>query len=418
MSKNLKWMWLRVGQAKANLIASLQGFIKDDCYTKASSLTFYTLLSIIPILAVAFGIAKGFGFESFLESVIKSNIEQGEIANRMIMFSYNALEQAHGGVIASAGLLMLFWTSIQLLSKIEYSINEIWEVKSRRSYGRQFSDYLAIIILFPIFFVLTSSISIYAIAMVIQVSQQYLVVKVVSPYLLFFLKLIPFLLYWILFSFLYIYFPNTSVPWSNAIFGGIIAGILYQIINWVYIRFQIGVADYSAIYGSLAALPLFLVWVYMSWQIILLGAEVTYHFDVSAVDETVQHLASKKHIGLAITTYCCSEFLKAKKPVTIEEITQEVGAAQRVVSFIALELFEANILAKDQNGAFLPAKNPNDISIKTIFDALEEKSMKYPVLSMPHVEAYERTLIQFENAFAHSESNLSLKDLANTIYSS
>lgn len=417
ISFELKWVWQRFRQARANLMASIQGFIKDDCFSKASSLTFYTLLSIVPILAVAFGIAKGFGFENYLQSVIESKIEQGEIANQLITFSYNALDQAHGGIIASAGLLILFWTSLQLISKIEHALNEIWEIKSQRSYGRQFSDYLAIIILCPIFFVLTSSFSIYAITMVIQISQQYLLIKAVSPYLLIFLKLIPFLLNWILFSFLYIFLPNTTVPWRNAIFGGIIAGTLYQIINWIYIHFQIGVADYSAIYGSFAALPLFLVWVNVSWQVVLLGAEVAYHFDVSSVgSEGAQHLASKKHIGLAITTYCCVAFLRGKKPVTIQEITHEVGATQRVVSFIAMELFEANILAKDLHGGFLPAKNPSDISIKTIFDALEEKSLKYPILSLPHVEAYENTLMQFENAFSHSESNLSLKDLATRIY--
>lgn len=417
ISTELKWVWQRFYQARANLMASIQGFIKDDCFSKASSLTFYTLLSIVPILAVAFGIAKGFGFENYLQSVIESKIEQGEIANQLITFSYNALDQAHGGIIASAGLLILFWTSLQLISKIEHALNEIWEIKSQRSYGRQFSDYLAIIILCPIFFVLTSSFSIYAITMVIQISQQYLLIKAVSPYLLLFLKLIPFLLNWILFCFLYIFLPNTNVPWRNAIFGGIIAGTLYQALNWIYIHFQIGVADYSAIYGSFAALPLFLVWVNVSWQVVLLGAEVAYHFDISSIGgEGAQHLASKKHIGLAITTYCCVEFLQGKKPVTIQEITQEVGATQRVVSFIAMELYEANILAKDLHGGFLPAKNPSDISIKTIFDALEEKSLKYPILSLPRVEAYENTLMQFENAFSHSESNLSLKDLATRIY--
>jgi DNA-binding IscR family transcriptional regulator len=145
---------------------------------------------------------------------------------------------------------------------------------------------------------------------------------------------------------------------------------------------------------------------------------MAYHFDsTSPGTEGTQHLASKKHIGLAITTYCCFVFLQGKKPVTVQEITKEIGASQRVVNFIAMELFEANILAKDQHGGFLPAKNPSEISIKTIFDALEEKSLKYPVLSLPRVESYEDTLMQFDNAISNSESNLTLRDLSNRLYS-
>ncbi|MBA3239270.1 MAG: YihY family inner membrane protein [Parachlamydiaceae bacterium] len=414
----LNRLWQFFCQSKSNLIASFQGFIKDDCFSKASSLTFYTLLSIVPILAVAFGIAKGFGFENYLQSVIESQIEQGEIANQLITFSYNALYHAHGGVIASAGLLFLFWTSLQLLSNIELALNEIWEIKTQRSYGRQLSDYIAIIIFCPIFFVLSSSFSIYAITLVSDISQQNVLIKAVSPYLLLFLRFTPFLLNWILFTFLYIVLPNTTIPWRTAIFGGIIAGTLYQIINWIYIHFQIGVAAYSSIYGSFAALPLFLIWVNLSWQVVLLGAEMAYHFDVSfAGNEGTYRMASKKHIGLAITTFCSYLFLQGKRPVTIHEITQEIGASQRVVNFIAMELFEANILAKDQHGGFLPAKNPSELTIKTIFDALEEKSLKYPILSLPHVESYENTLMQFDNAISVSENNFSLKDLATKLYS-
>lgn len=416
---NTKFILRKLHRISINLAASMHGFIKDDCFSKASSLTFYTLLSIVPILAVAFGIAKGFGFEAFLQSVIQARIEQGEIANQLIDFSYKALDQAHGGVIASVGLLLLLWTSIQLLSKIETSLNEIWEVKSQRSYGRQISDYLAIIIFCPIFFVLSSSFSIYAITLVTRISGQNALIQVVSPYLLTFLRYIPFILNWVLFSFLYIVLPNTTIKWRWAIFGGIVAGTIYQLVNWIYIQFQIGVAGYSAVYGSFAALPLFLVWVNLSWQIVLLGAEIAYHFEITstATDGAFQ-MAPKKYIGLAICTYCCSEFLKGKQPATVQRLSHEIGATQRVINSIASELFEENILARDQHGAYLPAKRPGEMTMKTIFDALEEKSLKYAIMSKPNIDEYENVLSQFDHAILLSQTNLNLEDLAAKLYAS
>ncbi len=413
------WIYRKLKRIVDNLAASVRGFVKDDCFSKASSLTFYTLLSIIPVLAVAFGIAKGFGFENYLQSEIKTRVEQGDIAQQLITFSYRALDEAHGGVIAATGLLLLLWTSFQLLSKIETSLNEIWEVKTQRSYSRQLTDYLAFIIFCPVFFVLSSSLSIYAVTLVNQVSDENVLIQVVSPYLLFLLKSTPFILNWILFSFIYLVVPNTSIQWRWAILGGIIAGTIYQIVNWIYIHFQIGVAEYSAIYGSFAALPLFLIWVNLSWQIVLLGAEIAYHFELTSTtsdsDGTFQ-VASKKYIGLAICTYCSSLFLQGKKPATVQQLSHEIGATQRVIASIASDLFEANILAKDQFGAYLPAKNPVEMSIKTIFDSLEDKSLKFTVMSRPHADQYDNTLLQFDNAILHSKNNLSLKDLADKMY--
>lgn len=396
----------------SRISVSLHEFIKDDCFSKASSLTFYTLLSIVPVLAVAFGIAKGFGFESYLRTVIETRIEQGVIANQLIAFAYIALEESHGGVIATFGLLFLLWTVIQLLNKIESALNEIWDVKSQRSYGRQFSDYLAIIILCPIFFVLSSSLSIYGITLLRDLNEGNVLIKAVSPYLLNFLRLVPFLLNWILFSFLYIVLPNTSIQWRWCVFGGVIAGTLYQIVNWIYIKFQIGVAGYSAIYGSFAALPLFLVWINISWQIVLLGAEMACHFDISKQDPfgTIVKVTKKK-IAMAICTYCCSLFLQGKKAPLMAQISHEVGASLRVTREITEELFDANILAKNQESAYLPARNPNDIDMKYLFDLFEENA-RYVVVIRPHEKYFDTILTKFNQSIADSDNNLSLADLA------
>lgn len=413
---NKKWIGQLYRRITGNLVYSIQGFIKDDCFTKAALLTFYTLLSIVPILAVTFGIAKGFGFENYLQSMVQNSIEQEDISEKLIVYSKNALEQANGGIIASAGVLFLLWTSHQLLSKIELSLNEIWGVKYQRSYVRQFSDYLAIIILCPIFFVLSSSFSIYANAQIQEIANQFEIVKIVSPYILFLLKCTALVLNWILFSFIYLFLPNTTINWRYAMLGGVIGGTLYQVIGWAYFHFQIGVSNYSTIYGSLAALPLFLIWVNLSWQVVLLGAEIAYHFEISAPSgEGIQQMVTKKYLGLMLCSYFCSLFLKGKNSEPLSKVAKNFAADESILRSIALDLFEAGILAMDQEGRFLPAKNPIELKMKTVLDALEDQPVLYPVGFSFYTEDYETVLSQYNESIVKQDKNLTLKEISEKI---
>ena len=398
-------------------LAAAQGFLKDDCFLKASSLTYYTLLSIVPFLAVALGIAKGFGFEKYLEAAITARLQQNEIAQPLINFAYTALEQAHGGVIAFAGVIILFVTSIQLLGNIERLLNEIWEVKTQRSYVRQLTDYLAIVILCPVFFILANSITIFISTQVLKVSHASPFLEVISPYILFLIRLSPFVLNWMLFTIIYVYMPNTTVKWRYALIAGIIAGTIYQILQAIYIYFQIGVSSYGAIYGSLAALPLFLVWLNLSWIVVLGGAEIAYHLEVSPdFSEEITHQATKKNIGLGVVVYCAQLFIKDKPPVSVHKLTEELGAPLRVMRYILSQLLDAGILARDQQGALVLAKNPEKISVMDIFDVLEEKDIRYPVKASHQFENYELISKEFEESSQKAPVNLTLRELTVKLY--
>ena len=134
------------------IIITLRRFDEDKCFLRASSLTFYTLLSIVPVAAMLFGVAKGFGFEKLLRKELFERFPgdaQQEVMTKVIEFAESMLEATKGGLIAGIGLIVLFWSVIKVLSNIEASLNDIWEIKENRNWGRKFSDYLAVMIIKP-----------------------------------------------------------------------------------------------------------------------------------------------------------------------------------------------------------------------------------------------------------------------------
>ena len=264
------------------VLLALRGFGDDKCLLRASALTFYSLLSIVPVLAMAFGIAKGFGLETELVARLSELPErfpgQEKVLNDVIESAKNLLENTKEGVIAGIGVAVLFWTIIKVLGNIEKSFNDIWGVKKARSIGRKLSDYLSMMLVCPILFVMSSSVTVFIAGQIRLVTEKIALLGAISPFIFAILRLFPYCVIWIMFSFLYIFMPNTKVNFRSGILAGIVAGTTYQVVQWVYITFQIGVTKYNAIYGSFAALPLFLVWLQLSWLIVLFGEEISFAY--------------------------------------------------------------------------------------------------------------------------------------------
>jgi membrane protein len=194
------------------IILAFRGYNEDRCLLRASSLTFYTLLSIVPVAAMFFGIAKGFGFEKRLESQLFERLPgQEEVLNQVIRFSNSLLDQTRGGVIAGIGLLVLFWTVLKVLGHIEMALNDIWEIKNQRSWGRKFSDYLSIMLISPILVLMSGSATVFITTQVTQIAQEVKLLGAVSPLISLLLKFTPYVLIWALFTILYIIMPNTKV---------------------------------------------------------------------------------------------------------------------------------------------------------------------------------------------------------------
>jgi membrane protein len=406
------------------LLLTIRGFAKDKCPLSASALTFYSILSIVPIVAMAFGIAKGFGFQVFLEKQLLEKFPgQEEVMNRVVAFAHSLLENTKGGIIAGIGIVFLLWTVIKLLSNIELSFNDIWDVKTSRTYGRKFSDYLSIMLISPILFFLSSSVTVFITTQIKVITQKVELIGMFSPIIFFMLKLIPYGLIWILFVFMYILMPNTKVNFSSGLIAGVIAGTIYQIAQWAYISFQIGMARYNAIYGSFAALPLFLIWIQLSWMIVLFGAEISFAYQyVDTYDfEPDRRLISpafKKLLSLHMAHLIISTFSKGDMPLTASDISQTLEIPIRLVQQILEELVEINVLSnterKDNNQEvfYQPARSINLITIRSVIEAMEQKGVNnIPIAQTAELTSLSNALKTMNDEIEKSPANRLLKDI-------
>jgi len=407
------------------VLLSLRGFDEDKCFLRASALTFYSLLSVVPVVAMLFGIAKGFGFESILKKELMERFSGGaqqEVLTKVIEFSETLLQSTRGGVITGIGLIILFWSVIKVLSNIETSLNDIWEIKESRSWGRKFSDYLALMLLSPLLIILSSSATVFVTTQITEMANKIALLGYASPLISLSFKLIPYVLVWVLFSVTYILMPNTKVSLKAGLVAGIIAGTIFQVVQWVYISFQIGAARYNAIYGSFAALPLFLIWVQISWWVVLFGAEMsfanqnvnTYEYEPDAKDVSP---AFKKVLTLQIAQLLIKNFAAGGQPLTDAEISYQLKMPIRLVHSILYVLVASRVIAEtrikeDQKFGYQPARDINTLTIKFVLDAIEQNGTNtLPVARTEEFKALSAAMEKFRDEMAASPANKLLKDI-------
>ena len=405
------------------IILAFRGYDEDRCLLRASSLTFYTLLSVVPVVAMFFGIAKGFGFEKHLENQLFERFAgQEKVLGQVISFANSLLEQTKGGLIAGIGLLVLFWSVLKVLGHIEMALNDIWEIKKQRSWGRKFSDYLSIMLIAPILILMSSSVTVFITTQVTQIAQKVELLGVVSPLISFLLKFSPYVLIWVLFTILYIIMPNTKVNFKAGLLGGVVAGTLYQIAQGIYISFQIGATRYNAIYGSFAALPLFLMWVQISWWIVLFGAELsfanqnvdTYEYEPDSLKVSP---GFKKLLTLQIAHLLIKKFANGDKPLTDVQISDRLAIPIRLVHSILFDLVTSDLVSEirtkaDKEFAYQPARDINKMTIQYVLAALDHKGTEdIPVSKTEDYQALSEALEDFSEAMQGSPANKLLKDI-------
>ena len=405
------------------ILLALKGFNENNCQLRASALTFYSLLSIVPVAAMAFGIAKGFGFEQMLEKQLLMRLPgQEDVIVQIIAFAHSLLENTKGGLIAGIGVAVLFWSVIKVLGNIEKSFNDIWGIREARSMGRKFGDYLSLMLLCPILIIASGSITVFITTQITLITEKIGLLGFFSPAIFFLLNLLPYCVLWLLFTFVYVFMPNTKVKLSSGLLAGIVAGTIFQVVQWAYIAFQIGMAKYNAIYGSFAALPLFLIWLQLSWLVVLLGAELsfayqnvdTYELEPDALKAST---AFKKTFALRIVQIVVKNFHQGNRPLSDVDILERTGGPIRLVRQLLFELADSGVLSevnmhKYKNTAYQPAREVNDLTIKFVIDAIENRgSNDIPFVASEEMKKLQQDLKTFNDMIDKSEANVLLKNI-------
>ena len=405
------------------VLLAFKGFDENKCSLRASALTFYSLLSVVPAVALAFGIAKGFGMQKRLEEeLLKSMKGQEEVVNYIISFAGNMLEEARGGVIAGIGVVLLVWLIIKLLGNIEKSFNDIWGITHQRSLGRKLSDYLSILFVAPLLFVLSSSVTVLIKTQITKITEKIDILGPVSPLIIFSLKILPYCVVWLLLTFVYVFMPNTKVKFNSGLLGGIVAGTIYVIVQAIYIKFQIGVAKAGAIYGSLAGLPLFMVWLQVSWYIILFGAEVSFaHQNVDTYESETESLGMsnsiRKMLSLRITHICVRNFIEGEAPWPEEKIARTLELPIRLTRSLLADLVKCRVLAEtvgedEKTIYYQPARDVNTLSINFVLQSLENVGAdNLTCANTKELDIIRNSMSDLNIAAEKSKGNLLLKDV-------
>ena len=387
---------------------------------RAMSLVYTTLLSIVPLLAICFSVLKGFGVHNELEPMLLSALEPlgekgAEIAGRIIEF----VEKVKAGVLGSMGLGLLVYTVISLMQKIERAFNYTWRVTQERTLAQRFSDYLSVIVIGP---VLVFS----ALGITASVMSTTLVTTVAAIEPFGFLiglagKIVPYVLIVAAFTFVYAFMPNTKVKLPSALVGALVAGIMWETAGWAFASFVVNSTKYTAIYSAFATLIVFMIWLYLSWLILLIGATISfYHQNPDyLISQQRGHGMSnriKEKLALTAGALIVGNLYDRQDAWTLDELSRRLGVPSGNVETVMSALEQSGLFKRtdDTPPAFLPARAVDATQVAELLDAVrsaeEQSHLDYEGL---RAEAAVASVVErLEQARRQALEGITLKDLA------
>ena len=397
------------------LFYTARGLLEHGTLIRSAALTFYTLMSLVPIVAVVFAVVKGFGLaEGLVESLYGLFPQNPEIIDYVVEFAEKALARTRGSVVATVALVTLFWAVIRVFSSIESAFNNIWEVKVQRSITRQYADYLVVVMIVPLLWVVASAIGNYA---------EQLLGFNDSWYFHLASRLMSLIVIWAMFTFLYMVIPNARVKFSSALMAGIVAGTGFLLFQWGYIYLQKWMTSYNAIYGSFAALPLLLVWMQTSWQILLFGGELSFAYqNIARFGEERESLRisydQRRKILLATMLIVVRHFRTEGGPLSSETIRQQLDLPTRIVNDVLFQLGQAGQLIAVRSGdgerdiAYTPAYDVSAMTVYGILEAVEHCGQTaFNFAPTPDLARVDRQLELLKEEARKTEDNIKLVDL-------
>ena len=400
------------------LVITIECFINKNINSHASALTYSTILATVPILAIIFAIGRGFGYGSIIENEIRKNLSVNpEFADLIFDFIGSYLDHTKSGIFIGFGLLLLLYTIIQLTSNIELALNTIWQVKNQRSIYRQITDYISVFLLLPILIIISSGLSIF----MATIAEHFPDFMVLSTTVKLLISLSPYFLSSLLFTGLYVYMPNTNVELRHALIPGIIAGIAFQFLQYFYIHSQIWVSSYNAIYGSFAALPMFMLWVQISWMICLFGAELSYanqNLENYNYANDISRLSRRYHDFLLIMllSKICKRFEKGMIPYTAHGLSAEHQMPIRLVNDLLFELTEMKLLLEVNEDRtkpvyFTPAEDINRLTVGYVMGKLDRNGRENIKINLQDFKQHWRIMNSLKEKHQSNDLSMLLKDL-------
>lgn len=378
------------------------------------------MLSLVPVVAMLVAVAKVFGIRDLLEKELEIYFSgQEEILNNVLPFADRMLNDAGGGLVTGFSVVILIFTVIRLLMNIEEAFNDMWDIKQSRRWERKISDYVAVILLGPVLVIVASS----ATLLVKDTIQGFIAdiefLGQLRSGIIFLLKLLPYTILWFLLFGIYLIFPNIRVKVFPALLGGIVAGTLYNLNQEAFISLQFAFAKYDAVYGGIAFLPLFLIWLQISWLIVLFGAEVVYgaqfmnewEYNSEKRKISIHH---RKKLMILLLHKVVKKFEEGAGPIPLSEMMKSVNVPRRYVIDIADEMEKAGLIIKVEadDVSYQPCFDINKMDLNSVIKKYESEGMKdfdpRKSVTFKHIE---KSLKEVEDKWASSPANILIKDL-------
>lgn len=400
------------------MVLTIECYLSGHLNSHASALTYSTILATVPILAIVFAIGRGLGYGAIIEEEIKSNLSVNpQFADIVLDFINSYLDHTQNGFFIGFGLLLLLYTVIQLTANIEIALNTIWHVKNQRSIYRQITDYISVFFLMPILIIISSGLSIF----MATIAKDYPDFMVLSTTVKILIKLSPYALSGLLFTALYVYMPNTDIRIRHALLPGFIAGTAFQFLQYFYIHSQIWMSSYNAIYGSFAALPMFMLWVNFSWIICLFGAQLSYanqNLRSYYYIKDIHKISRSYHdvLLILIMSKICKRFEKGMEAYTAKGLSVETQLPSGIVNRLTHELKLMHLLIfeeTNQDGIlrFAPAEDINRLSVNLLLERMDNYGDKFTPAAIHRNNKEWETIRELRAQYINKENPVLLKDL-------
>lgn len=357
---------------------TVRSFMNSDLQSSACAMTYRTLLAIVPAMALAFAICRGFGFQNlFSEQLYRTFPSQHQLVETSLRFVDSYLAQTSEGVFVGIGILFLLWTLISLLGNVEDSFNRIWQVEGR-TLSRKVTDYLAILMILPVLMICAGGLSI----LMSTTLKTLLPFGFLGPVVNLMLDAASLVLTWLFFAGAYMMIPNAKVKFLNAFIAGAVVGTSFQVIQWLFLSGQLYVAKYNAIYGSFSFLPLFLLWLQLTWLITLIGALVCYssqnagHFDFY---KDVDAISSDyyRQVMITVMAVIAKRFVLNFPPISIKQLAHSYKIPPSLTLNIVTRLHKVGLIdyvERPDQGRYkllLPAIDVNQLTVGDLINKMQ-----------------------------------------------